>query len=193
MIIKNKNWMIISVGALALSLLSLFLPVVSYTTGAGRGVQQSYSFNIVELLDGNTFVQKVLSEYRGSFLSGLSEGSANAILTLLCVIGVAAIVLSAVGLRSMSKQYESAWPFRLTMVGIVCTAIPAVVILITVMMSGAQFRGVLRPGAYVFITPAAMIISCATVVKRYQLTQEELRIRKAAAAYIRPAGDLPMQ
>ncbi|MCI6958025.1 MAG: hypothetical protein SPI15_00330 [Candidatus Faecousia sp.] len=191
MIVRNKNWVFLSAGALVLSLLSLFLPVVTYTTGIGRGVTHSY--NIVQLLDGESFVENVLGEYHGSFLFGLSAGAANAILVLLCVIGAAAIPLSAVGLRSMAKQYESAWPFRLTLTGILCTAIPAVALLIAVMMSGAQFPGDLRPGAYLFVTPAAMAVSCATVVKRHRLTQEELRIRKAAAAYIRPAGDLPLQ
>lgn len=188
---RKKGWMFLSIGALVLSLGSLFLPVVTYTSG--KGAHATHLFNIVTLLDGDSFVRNVLSEYRGSFLFGLSAGYANALVIGLCVIGAAAIVLSAVGLRSMSRQYESPWPFRLTLAGILCTALPALVLLTVVMMSGEQFRGQLRPGAYLFITPAAMAVSCITVVRRHRLTQEEARIRKAASAYIRPAGDLPLQ
>ena len=193
MIAKNKNWMLISIGALILSLLSLFLPVISYTTNYGNDVGIKYSFNIIKLLDGQSFVEHVLCEYRGSFLYGMSESAANIVIAILCLIGVAAIVLSFVGLRSMAKQYESSWPFRLTLAGIVCTIIPAVAILIAVLMSGDEFYGTMRVGIYSYITPIAMVVSCITVAKRHKLTQEELRIQKAASAYIKPAGDLPLQ
>lgn len=193
MIAKNKNWMLISIGALALSLLSLFFPVISYTANYGNDVGVKYSFNIVKMLDGQSFIEHVLCEYRGSFLYGMSEAAANTVIGTLCVVGVAAIVLSFVGLRSMAKQYESAWPFRLTLAGIVCTVIPAVAILISVLMSGDEFYGTMQVGTYSYITPIAMIVSCVTVTRRHKLTQEELRIQKAASTYIRPAGDLPLQ
>lgn len=193
MIEKNKNWMLISIGALALSLLSLFLPVIRYTANYADDAGVEYEFNIVKLLDGESFIEQVLGEYRGSFLYGMSETTANTIIVLLCAVGVAAIVLSYVGLKSMAKQYESAWPFRLTLAGIICTVIPAAVILVAVLMSGDEFYGTMRVGVYSCITPIAMLISCITVTKRHKLTQEELRIQKAASAYIRPAGDLPLQ
>lgn len=193
MIARNKNWMMISIGALVLSLLSLFLPVINYTANEGNDVGSMYSFNLVHLMDGESFVKHVLSEYRGSFLHGMSAETANIVIGLLCIVGAAAIVLSFVGLRSMAKQYESAWPFRLTLAGIICTVIPAVVILVAVLMSGDEFYGTMRVGTYAYITPIAMVVSCVTVAKRHKLTQEELRIQKAASAYIRPAGDLPLQ
>lgn len=190
MIEKNKNWMKISVGALVLSFGSLFLPVVLYNPTQHGTV---HAFPLLKLLDGESFVQNVLSEYRGSFLYGMSEETANMVLLLLSVIGIAAIVLSFVGLKSMSKQYESIWPFVLTILGIVCTAIPAVALLIAVSMSGDGFTGTLRAGLYAYVTPAAMIISCITVTRRHKLTREELNVQKLASEFIRPAGDLPLQ
>ena len=191
MIEKNKNWMIISIGSLVSSFLSLLLPVVTYTAGYGPDKGYVYSFNILQLMDGDEFVSFVLYEYHGDFLHGLNETGANAILSVLSLIGICAIVLSFVGLRSMSKQYESMLPFRLTLAGIFCTMVPAIALLVAIFMSGDEFYGVIRGGAYVYITPAAMIISCFTVTKRHNMTKEEILIQKEASRYIKPAGDLP--
>lgn len=193
MIAKNKNWMFLSSGALVLSLLSLFLPIITYKANYGNDIGETYTFNFLRLLDGHSFAEYVLSEYQGSFLYGMSTAAANYILGILCTIGAVAIVLSSIGLRSMSKQYESLWPFRLTLAGIVCTAIPAIVILVAVLMSGTDFIGDVHVGAYSCITPIAMIVSCITVIKRHRLTKEEMHIQKIASMYIKPAGDLPLQ
>lgn len=193
MIEKNKSWVLVSVAALALSVFSLFLPVIRYTANLGDDVGIRYSFNIVKLLEGKSFVAYVLSEYRGSIFNSMSAGAANIITRFLCYVGVAAILLSFIGLRSMAKQYESVWPFVLTLAGIICTAIPATAILIVVLMSGNAFYGNIQAGAYGYATPVAMIVSCIAVTKRHKLTREELAIQKAASAYIWPAGDLPLQ
>lgn len=193
MIAKNKNWMLISIGALLLSVASLFLPVINYVANRGDDMGIRYSFNIINLLDGESFIEHVLSEYTGSFLFGISAGLSNLIIGLLCLIGLAAIVCSFIGLKSMSKQYESSWPFRLTLAGILFTAIPAIALLAVVLMSGNQFRGNISAGAYAYVTPIAMVVSYITVTKRHKLTQEERRIQQAASQYIKPAGDLPIK
>lgn len=187
MIEKNKNWMYVSFAALACSVLSLILPVVYYSTGGWN-----YAYNVFGLM-GSSFIDDVMSEYVGSFMYGTDRYTVSFLIVLLCLTGVAAIVCSFVGLKSMSKQYESQWPFRLTLAGILLTALPAMVLLVAVTMSGGWFSGTLSPGAYMFVTPAAMVISCLAVVKRHRLNQDELRIQQAAAQYIRPAGDLPLQ
>lgn len=193
MISKSKNFMFISLAALALSILSTFFPIIYYTAGSGPDRAMRYSFNLIRLLDGRSFVELVQSEYSGGSLLGLQidKGTSNILLGVVCVIGVAAIVLSFVGILSMTKQYESIWPFVFTLSGIICTAIPALAILIAVIMTENIFLGTMQVGVYVYITPAAMLASCFTVIKRHRLTREELRIQKAARAYIRPAGDLP--
>lgn len=193
MIKKNKRWVLVSIIALALSVFSLFLPVIRYTANLGDDIGVRYSFNIVKLLEGKSFVAYVLSEYRGNVFNGISVGMASFIIRLLCCVGVAAILLSFIGLRSMTKQYESLWPFALTLAGIFCTVIPAAAILIVVFMSGSEFYGSIQVGAYGYVTPVAMAVSCIAVTKRHKLTREELSIQKAASAYIWPAGDLPLQ
>lgn len=193
MIEKNKRWMFISVGALVLSFASLLLPVIKYTAFSGDDIGVQYSFNIIKLLDGNTFVKRVLGEYNGEFLKSVTALQANAIIIGLSTFGISAIVLSFVGLRSMSKQYESVWPFTLTLSGIFCTLVPAVALLIMVNMSNNDLYGTIQLGPYAYVTPIAMIVSCITVTKRHQLTREEVAIQRAASLYIRPAGDLPLQ
>lgn len=193
MIEKNKNWMLISIGSLLLSIVSLLFPIIYYTAGQGADVGKRYAFNIISLIDNHKFIQCVFSEYRGYVLIAISESLGMLLICLLCVVGIAAIVLSVVGLKSMSKQYESAWPFRLTMAGIICTVVPSLAILIAVLMSGNGFLGIIQVGPYVYITPIAMVISCVTVIKRHKLSREELQIQKVAGEYIRPAGDLPLQ
>lgn len=193
MIQKNKNWLIISLCGLALSFVTMLLPVIVYTTGSGRDAGKVYSFPIYKLLDGNTFVDVVLYEYRGNFLNWMDANAANLTILLLCLIGASAVLLSLIGLKSMSKQYESAWPFVLTLGGIICTVIPAVALLIAVLMSGNAFDGTVKAGVYAYVTPLAMLMSCITVIKRHRLTSKERELQKAAEMYIRPAGDLPMQ
>lgn len=195
MIEKSKILIPVSFGALAMSILSVFFSIIFYMAGSGPDKGTRYGFNLIRLLDGRSYVELVQKEYRGGSLWGLNvdKGTSNILLGLLCLIGILAIVLSIAGLISMTKQYESAWPFRLTLAGIICTAIPAIAIFAAVCMSGDWFYGTMQVGAYVYITPPAMLVSWAAVVKRHRLTQEEIRVQKAAGKYIRPAGDLPLQ
>ena len=47
-------------------------------------------------------------------------------------------------------------------------------------------------GAYIVITPIAMILACLTVTNRHRLTKDELQLQKEASLYIKPATDLPI-
>lgn len=182
---KNKNWIYLSIGGIVLSLASLFLPIITYTNQNGV----KHPFNIIQLFGGG-FAENVQTEYIGKYWIVISNSSFDAIVAIVGVIGAASIVLSFFGLRSMSKQYESALPFRMTICGLVGTMIPALLLIIAVILSKNYYLGSITLGAYVFITPITMIASCIAVVKRHQLTQQELAIQKEAAKYIRPAGDL---
>lgn len=187
---RKRNWMIVSVGAIWLSILSLFLPVFSYRS-ARTGITTKY--NIIKLFSNSELIENMFTEYRGEFLRSMSYSSVSTLVIVLCIIGVTAIIFAFVGIRSMTKQYESAWPFRLALSGLVGTAIPSVTLLILFLFSQNQYAGKMTLGAYIIITPAAMVLACANVVNRHRLTQEELRLQRAASAFIRPAGDLPVQ
>lgn len=197
---KKKTWMYIAIGAIILSVVSLFLPVITYQNSNGN----VYSFNILKVIfNGSDFIDYVLMDNDGSFaakvnnpalVSLLSMPSNDALpkllIALVAIIGVGAIIASFLGIRSMSKQYESAWPFRLTIIGLVLTAIPALAILILTLISKGYFANTIRLGAYVFITPLAMIAAIITVTNRHKMSLQEKQIQEEAKQYLRPAGDL---
>lgn len=186
---KKQNWMYISIGAIILSLLSLFLPVITYQS-ARTGIIGRY--NIIKILDTRELNENVFSEYTGEFLRGMSDSDTSMWAVLISIIGVTAIVLAFVGIKSMTKQYESETPFRLAICGLIGTAIPSIVLLVLYLYSMNQYEGTMHLGAYIIITPIAMVPACLTVTSRHRMTQEEARLQKEAQLYIRPAGDLPI-
>lgn len=185
---KKKNWILYSAGGLILSLVSLLFPIITYTDKRG-GV---HPFNIFKLLGGG-FAAIVQEEYTGGSLIDMSNGAFDLVVAIVSLIGAAAIVVSFVGIRSMAKQYESQWPFRMTVCGLVGTAIPALLLIIAGMLSSSSYMGKISLGAYVIVTPLAMVVSVLTVVRRHRLTRTELEIQKEAASYIHVAGNLPRQ
>ena len=112
---KKKTWMYIAIGAIILSVVSLFLPVITYQNSNGN----VYSFNILGVITkGSDFIDYILMDNDGSFVerinspalvSLLSMSSDDALpkvlIALVAIIGITAIVASFLGIRSMSKQY----------------------------------------------------------------------------------------
>ena len=182
----NKSWMIVSIGALVLSVVSLFLPII-----IAQNERIRIGYNLFALLDGS-FLDDVMSQYRGSFMQNVDFTTSLILLILLSVIGVAAIVLAFIGIRSMSKQFESAWPFRLAITGLIGTAIPSLAMIIFYGVAKTGFSFEVRLGLYAYITPIAMVLACFVVANRHRLTQEERLLHQQSEQYIRPAGDLPV-
>ena len=198
---KKNTWMYISFSALFLSVVSLFLPIITYKNSNGK----TYSYNVFRLFRGSDFIRNVLSDDNGAFMrngknpilkyftSLTAEDFLPSFLTILITaVAVLAIVISIIGIFSMSKQYESNWPFTLTLIGLIGTAIPAVVLLIIYLISKKYFNEAISVGAYVFITPLAMIAAIITVTNRHRLSLQERRIQEEARRYLIPAGDLPV-
>ena len=185
---QKKFWIYFSIGGLIVSLISLFFPIITYTNQIGTVTR----FNIFHLLGGG-FAGIVQEEYIGKSMVVISQNTFDRIVAVVGVIGAVSIITSFIGIRSMSKQYESQWPFRMTLCGLIGTTIPAVLLMIAVLLSPEYYLGDISLGMYVIVTPVAMIASCLAVVKRHQMTRLELELQKEASMYIRVAGDLPMQ
>lgn len=185
---QKKFWIYFSIGGLIVSLISLFFPIITYTNQIGTVTR----FNIFHLLGGG-FAGIVQEEYIGKSMVVISQNTFDRIVAAVGVIGAVSIITSFIGIRSMSKQYESQWPFRMTLCGLIGTTIPAVLLMIAVLLSPDYYLGDISLGMYVVVTPVAMIASCLAVVKRHQMTRLELELQKEASMYIRVAGDLPMQ
>lgn len=166
---------------LLLGVFSMFVSVVSYTTPAG--VKTRYA--IQDLIDGQRFSQEVLRQYTGSFKLEIGSWA----LTLLCVLAVCAIVSALLGILILSKQRPARWPFVMTVLGVVGTAIPALLILFAALLSASAFPGKIAPGVYPIVTPVAVLL-CLLLV-----TRERKRVARATAAanensYLQRGGDL---
>lgn len=185
---QKKFWIYFSTGGLTVSLISLFFPIIIYTSQLGNVTR----FNIFHLLGGG-FAGIVQEEYIGKSMIVISQNTFDRIVSAVGVIGAVSIITSFIGIRSMSKQYESQWPFRMTLCGLIGTTIPAILLMIAVLLSPNYYLGDISLGMYVIVTPIAMIASCLAVVKRHQMTRLELELQKEASMYIRVAGDLPTQ
>ncbi len=184
---SNKNtWRMVATGAIVVSIVTLFLPIITYENE--EGVRQSY--NIFGLMN-KEFAEFVFMYYTGDLFYGMPYSTIVAYATALCVLGVVAIVCALVGINSMSKQYESEKPFHLALFGLVGTAIPSLVLLAVYIVSIDQLPGIMSLGAYLLVTPVAMVCAILAVTARHRLTREEIALQREASAYIRPAGDLP--
>ena len=187
---KKQSWMYTAIGALVLSIVSLLMPVMTYQSGK-TGVITKY--NIFKLINSEELNEYVFTEYRGEFLYGMSDSATSFWVVVCCLIGITAIILAFVGIKSMAKQYESARPFRLAILGLIGTALPSIVLLILYFVSKNQYLGTMHLGAYIIITPIAMIIACLTVTSKYRMSKEEAAAQAEARKYIRPAGDLSVK
>lgn len=178
---KRSTWLWIALLWIAISIFSMFIGVVSYTTPAG--VKTIYALQ--DLMNGESFSKEVLYQYTGSFSIHIGTWA----LTLLCVLAICAILSALIGILIMSKQKPVRRPFVMTVIGVVGTSIPALLILFATALSASSFPGRIAPGFYSIVTPLAVSLCLFIVIK------ERKRIAKANEdiarnAYIRPGGDL---
>lgn len=194
---KKKGWLYIALGALILSIVSLFLPVITYHSSDGN----TYTYNVIKLFNAEDFLQNVLADTHTSSATGLmslfdkhsySDALPQFLTVLIVLISILAIVVAFVGIISMSKQYESATPFRLAVLGLIGSAIPAVALLLMAILTRNYFYEPVKLGVYPIITPIAMIIAIIAVNSRHKLSKEQQELVRAASAYLKPAGDLPI-
>lgn len=185
---RKKLWTNLSFWMLVLSIITVFLPVISYKHST---IDTKKGYNIFSMLQNKDFVMTVFGkEYQGEFMRGLSNTAMYVIVAVLAIVGAAAIISAFIGVNSMTKQYESPWPFRLALGGAIGTALPSVVLLVLILISKDQFAGEMEFGAYILITPAAMLVACIHTTGLHRETRAEAALRKEAEQYIRPAGDL---
>lgn len=166
---------------IVVSIFSLFIGVISYTSP--NGTKTTYALQ--DLINGERFSKEVLYQYTGSFRLTIGDW----VLTLLCALAAAAILFALIGILIMSKQKPVRWPFVMTVIGSVGTAIPSVAILVASLISASDFPGKITPGFYPILTPMAVVLCLAIVIKeRKRIKQANRDIEKNA--YLHPGGDL---
>lgn len=180
-ILNKKLWLSITLVCLLFSVISLFLPVLTYIYPTGN----SQAFNLFKFLNPDE-LGKVLSQYTGSFALAIEKQD----IPVLATIAVLAIVAAFAGVITMSAQRPNHWQFVMAMAGLIGTLIPSVLLFIVVISSINYFPGSFKFGTYPVITPVAMSICIYMVTCKHKLTQEEIQAEKIAEQYLHSMGDL---
>lgn len=178
---NRKLWLSITLVCLFFSIISLFFPILTYIYPSGK----SQSFNIFKFLKPDE-LGNVLSQYTGSFALAIEKQD----IPFFAAIAVFSIVAAFAGVITMSAQRPNFWQFVMSMVGLIGTLIPSVLLFIVVISSINYFPGSFQFGAYPIITPFAMGICMYMVTRKHKLTQEEIQAEKIAAQYLHTMGDL---
>lgn len=197
---KRNTWFYIAIGALLISMLSLFTPIVTYAEGTGpipflrilgSGFFNSsdssfFSYNIIDLLTGDRFVREVLTYYGGEVFWRIDTLDVFTMAVLVIVSQIASLV----GICTMRSQYHRRWQFIMTLAGLIGTAFPSLLIFFAVNQSQKGFPGVLQCGIAPVIMPVAAMISMMAVVYRRSSVKREIQQRVRMEKLIWTAGDL---
>lgn len=180
---KEKFKLYIALIWIAASICSLFVSIVYYQPPESS---EKTVYALQDMLDGDRFSREVLSQYTAPVR--LNVG--NWALVLLCVLAVAAILSALIGIVIMTKQRPVLWPFVMTLIGVIGTAIPAIAVFTAVCLSGSLFRGTITPGFYPIVTPIAMIFCLIIILSERKRIKRAAALVKSSGGLIRPAGDL---
>jgi len=179
---KNIQWLLPVLTCIIASVASVFLPVLTYIYPNGKKV----SFNLFGFTGPSKDLLDILASYYGPYEIYIDK----IWITILAVLAVLAIVAAFIGVITMSLQRPNTWQFVLALVGIIGTAIPALIVIFAAPVSQQFLPGTFQFGVYPIITPIAMVMCMITVTKKHKRTQAELRAAERAKGLIRPGGDL---
>lgn len=163
---KKKFWYYAAAVSLAISILSAFTSIISYKF---YGLKCSY--NIVDLLEGDEFTETVLASYNGPVYWNMGTLEVS----VLSVISILSLLLAFIGLITLRQQRPNLWQFRMTTIGLIGTAVPALIILAGVFYFKDYFPGKIMCGIYPILSPLATLVSVVAVHRKKNLVQEEIR------------------
>lgn len=178
---NKKIWLFTAALMLLLSVATSFLSVLSYRTPEGR----VYHYNLPRLIQGEDFTREVLYGYMGTVYWEINE----AWVTAFAVISILSLLCAAIGLFTLRQQRPNIRQFWLTMIGLVGTCLPALLVLIAVPVFRDGFPGTLGFGLYPMIAPVATFISVGAVYRRKNKYQQELQEELKARGKIWQAGE----
>lgn len=178
---KKKMWFYAAVISLAVSIFSAFTTVMSYITPDG----DLYTFNIIDLLKGRDFTEKVLVWYEGEVYWHIDTFWVSFFST----VSVVSLVLAIAGLVTIRQQRPNTWQFSITITGLIGTALPALLILVAVLMLGDNSPGILRCGIYPIVSPIATLVSVLAVHRKKNIAMEERRKELGKRGQLWNAGE----
>ena len=176
---KDQVLLFSVLGWIVLSVASMFLSVISYTPPDAERT----TYALQDIIGGTDFYNSVLSEYTGPIPVEIGTWA----LTALCILAIASILAASVGVVILSRQRPTKWPYIMTLIGTVGTAIPSLLIFASVFVSLHYFPGRIGLGFYPIVTPIAMGLCFWIVVAERHRT---MRALKNQSSYIHRAGDL---
>lgn len=160
---ENMTWFYVALVGIGISLLSLFQPVLMYAR---------VGFNIVDLIKGDDlFNQYVLANYWGPVYWYITPTT----ITILALLAIVALACAIIGLLTLRTQRPNKKNFVLTIIGLVGIMIPSLTAIVCVVVLGDYFDGNLRLGLAPIISPIAIIVSIAAVIRRKNKAAEALR------------------
>lgn len=180
-ILSNKL-VIISYVCILVSIISMFTTIVGYTNS--NGVYRSFS--LADFWKSNEFDTFVSYEYTGKVYLNIDIS----IIRVFAVIGIIAVICAIVGLAVLSKQKDNIWSFVLTLIGLIGTMAPALLIFICVILLGKDFKGTISSGIYPIVSVISMVISIIAATQVYRKNKEYNKKLKEADGLIFRGGDL---
>ena len=180
---KANKLTTIAYSGLAVAILSAFTTIVGYTNSSG----EHRSYSIIDFLsDAEGFGFFVFNEYKGIVFAKYEPWQLFALIAL----GAAAIVCAFVGLKRLSKQTDNQISYVLTIIGLIGTMAPSVIIFICIVALKDNYLGTISCGIYPIVSPIAMIVCIAAAAKMRKRNVEYRRKLKEADGLIFRGGDL---
>ena len=200
---KRNGWFFVALGAICVSILSMFTPIIVYSEGFGppsflnilSGSVSAPSgafygtYSVVDLVATDRFVSEVLTFYKGTVSWKIDTPQVAA----MAAIAFGSLVVSLVGICTMRSQHHRTWQFVMTLAGLAGTTFPSIMVFYAVQQSQRGFTGVIQCGIAPYIMPVAALVSVIAVVYRRSSVRKELREMQRRAReqnLIWTAGDL---
>lgn len=181
--IKENRLVVIAYAGLIIAILSAFTTIVGYTNTAGI----HKTFSVINLLaDAEGFGSFIFDEYIGKAYVTYHPWQ----LFVLIALGVIAIVCAFTGLMKLSKQTDNKASFALTILGLLITMAPSVILFIEFTVLKNQYLGTISCGIYPIVSPIAMIICIAAATKMRRRNIEYRKKLKEAEGLLFRGGDL---
>ena len=134
---RNDRWFLVSAGCIAVSILTLFLPIITYSEKRSGASVRVYRYAIQDFIfNGKGFADRVLWHYTGPVLWDIGAGTVLA----LALLFVVSIGLALAGILTMRTQYPNRQQFALTIAGLAGTAFLSLLVLLAVLLSGKLRR-----------------------------------------------------
>lgn len=180
--VSQKRLVIIAYITLAIAVLSGFTTIIGYTNS--KGIYKS--FTLLDIMLSSDFESFVMLEYHGSIDWDIDI----VFVRVVAVVAIIAVLCAAVGLKLLSDQSESSKPFALTLIGLIGTMIPSLLLLICIVVLKNDYVGIISCGIYPVVSPIAMLISIYAAAQVHRKNIEYHKKLNNAKGLIYRGGDL---